>query len=160
MVGGRGGRGVKVSKRDMWQTLAAQGRDPAVMFDALGLKTPGPKRAQAAPERDVLNAVLAMLRTHPAVAWAARVNSGAYKTPDGRFIRFGFAGCPDILGQMKCGQFLAIECKSDIGRATEDQAAFIDKVLKFGGKAGIARCVEDALAIVDAPGVVTVWQQP
>lgn len=141
---------MKLTNRELWNAGALYG-DPT----KLGARDPGLRRHNAKPEQGVLNAVLAMLRLHPAVAWAARINSGAYKTPDGRFIRFGFPGCPDIVGQMKpahsggAGAFLAIECKSDAGRATDEQAAFIDKVKQFGGKAGIARSVDDALAILE-----------
>lgn len=114
----------------------------------LGVGPARAKRTNAKPEQGVLNAVMMLCRTHPAVAWAARVNSGAYKTPDGRFIRFGFVGCSDIIGQMKDGGFLALECKSDRGAATEDQQAFIDRVRANGGCSGLVRSVDDAIATI------------
>src|SRR5258708_2902001 len=39
-------------------------------------------------ERDVLRAVLAALRAHPAVAWVVRLNSGTFVV-DGRYIKAG-----------------------------------------------------------------------
>jgi hypothetical protein len=134
----------KLTNRQLWNAGQLYG-DPALM----GAHPPGPKRTNAKPEAQVLNAVLLLLKTHPKVAWAARVNSGAYKTPDGRFIRFGFVGCPDILGQMKDGRLLAIETKAPGKHATDDQRAMLDKVTANNGRAGVARCVEDALRIVN-----------
>lgn len=134
---------MKVTNRELWNACSLWG-DPA----KAGAKDPGPQRARGKPEQGVLNSVLSLLRVHRKVAWAQRMNSGAYKTPDGRFIRFGFPGCPDIIGQMRDGRILMIECKSDDGRVTEDQRAVLAKVRQHGGCAGVARNVDDALAIV------------
>lgn len=125
----------------------SNGGDGSLIKD-LGIGAPRAKRTNAAPEQQVLNSVLLLCRTHPAVAWAARINSGAYKTPDGRFIRFGFVGCSDIIGQMRDGSFLALEVKSQSGAITEDQQAFIDRVRKNGGCAGLVRSVDDAIATI------------
>lgn len=134
----------KISNRELFNAGRLYG-DPTL----IGARDPGPKRTNAKPEQGILNAVLAMLRTHPKVAWAARINSGAYKTPDGRFIRFGFVGCPDILGQMRDGRILMIETKAPGKHPTEDQQAMLDKATKHNGLAGVARSVDDALAIVE-----------
>jgi hypothetical protein len=115
----------------------------------MGAHDPGPRRAQKHPEQDVQNAILARLRLHPAVAWLVRINSGAYKTSDGRFIRFGFPGCPDLLGQMRDGRIIMLEVKSDTGRVTDEQRAVIERVVSNKGVAGVCRSVEDALAIVN-----------
>jgi len=136
---------VRLSARELWRSLSLYG-DPATA----GAAEPKAKRTNAQREQLVLNAVLQMLRVHPQVAWAARINSGAYKTPDGRFIRFGFPGCPDIIGQMKDGRILMIETKSALGKVTDEQNAMLCKVLRHGGCAGVARSVDDALAIVNA----------
>jgi hypothetical protein len=44
--------------------------------------------------------------------------------------------------------FTAIECKFK-GRATEEQLAFIDTVRRAGGRAGVARSVEEARGIIE-----------
>lgn len=44
--------------------------------------------------------------------------------------------------------FTAIEVKSHTGRATSEQLAFIDLVRRAGGRAGIARSVEEARRII------------
>ncbi len=138
-----------LTRRELYNSLALYG-DPA----KAGVAKPGPKRANAAPEQAILNAILAMLRLHPKVAWVARVNSGAYKTPDGpggkgRFIRFGFAGCGDILGQMRDGRILMLEVKSEHGRLSDAQIVMLQKVTANRGVGGMVRSVDDALAIVD-----------
>lgn len=86
-------------------------------------------------ESDVLSACLHLLSVHPAVAWAARMNTGAYEV-DGRYVRFGFVGCSDIMGQMKDGRLLAFECKRPGGKLTWEQEAFLDRVRRHKGLAG------------------------
>lgn len=148
-AGTEGSQQMKLTRRQSFNAHLLFAPSPQAVTAWTGMEQPGPKRHNKAPEKQVLNAVLSALRTHPKVAWVVRMNSGAYKTPDGRFIRFGFAGCPDLLGQMRTGALLMIECKSDVGRVSEDQQAVIDRVVQNGGHAGVARSVEDALAIVD-----------
>ena len=71
-------------------------------------------------ERDVLKAAIQLLALHPRVAWAHRFNSGAY-ADGGRYIRFGFVGCPDIIGQMTDGRILCLEIKRPGKKLSEDQ---------------------------------------
>jgi hypothetical protein len=96
----------------------------------------------------VLSAVLQFLLFHPLVAWAERMNSGAMAL-DGRYVRFGFVGCPDVLGQLKDGRFLAVECKAEGGSLTKAQSTFLARVERFGGVSGVARSVDDAAAILE-----------
>jgi hypothetical protein len=44
--------------------------------------------------------------------------------------------------------YTAIEVKSKRGRPTPEQSAFLDAVRRAGGRAGIARSVEDAGRII------------
>lgn len=109
------------------------------------------RKPQSGPEAGVLSAVLKALSIHPAVAWVRRMNTGAFKVgtgPSSRFVRFGFPGCSDIIGQMKDGRFLAVECKAEKGKLSDAQVAFIDTVRAAGGVAGMARNVDDALLII------------
>ena len=102
-------------------------------------------------EREVQKAILQYLGLCPHVAWAQRFNTGAasssYTTKDGttnkRFVRFGFKGCADIIGQLKSGHLLAIECKRKGGKATESQEAFLQTVLTHNGLAIIAMEIGD-----------------
>ncbi len=131
------------------------------------------KAAQRAPrvaERDIQAAALELLQAHPAVAWAARINTGAgFLVPAGiwrrllageraqaiwaRFVRFAFPGCPDVLGMLRGGRFLACEIKARDGRVSDDQARFLALVGRWGGLALVVRDVgELADALREAAG--------
>lgn len=105
------------------------------------LKHPEPKEA------DVLHAVLTFLAYHKGVAWAHRMNTAAgrlvRKNGYSQFMRFGFPGCPDVLGQLRDGRSLAVECKSPSGTVTPEQTAFLACVRANGGVAVLARSVND-----------------
>jgi hypothetical protein len=107
------------------------------------------QRATPAPlERDVLPAVLEALRLHPRVAWCHRFNTGAMEV-DGRNVRFAFAGCSDILGQLKDGRFLAVEVKRPSGMPTTAQVEFLGLVERSGGVAFVARGADDVFAVLN-----------
>ena len=90
------------------------------MIDLFGLEQQ-PKRIHDKPEAAALLEVLKALNTHPAVAWCERMNSGAARM-GARFVRFGFKGCPDVLGQLKDGRLLGVEVKAKAGRLRPEQA--------------------------------------
>ena len=116
---------------------------PAADTDLLGdeIQTP---RTNSRPEAAALVEVLKALRTHPAVAWAERMNTGAAKVGN-RFIRFGWPGCPDVLGQLKDGRFLAVEVKAQAGRLRPEQALFLARIRAAGGVSFVARDCRDVL---------------
>lgn len=101
-------------------------------------------RTHAKPEAAALVEVLKTLRAHPAVAWCERVNSGAAKV-GGRFIRFGWTGCPDVLGQLKDGRLLGVEVKAENGRLRPEQTVFLERIRAAGGVAFMARNCRDVL---------------
>lgn len=113
----------------------------------LKLTRPEPKEA------DVLSSILRALRIHPAVVWAHRMNSGAGKLQVGKghsqFIRFGFPGCPDVIGQLVTGHALLIEVKRPSGRVDPKQAAFIETARVNGAVAFVARSVADVWQVLD-----------
>jgi VRR-NUC domain len=78
------------------------------------------------------------------------MNTGAVKIPvpggRDRFLRFGFPGCPDIIGQLIDGRLLAVEVKSPTGRPTTEQTAFLKRVADNGGVAVLAKSVDDVVA--------------
>lgn len=98
-------------------------------------------------EANIMNACLVALSEAGCTVW--RQNTGAYKEPKtGRLIRYGLCvGSSDILGIAPDGRFLAVETKTETGAIRPGQREFIWAVRKAGGYAGIARSVEDALAI-------------
>lgn len=140
---------------------------------------PRRKRARTRPprldplERDVQRAVLERLLLDPRVAWCCRLNTGAARYQDGkgreRFVRFGFPGMSDVVGQMAplswsqeegrgspldClgGAFLAVEVKRCRTKLTDDQRAFLLRVREAGGVAGVARSADDVDAILRGEG--------
>jgi hypothetical protein len=84
------------------------------------------------------------------VAWAKRMNTGAAKLK-GFFVRFGFVGCSDILGQLKDGRLLAIECKAADGKLSPEQRDFLDQVRRNRGVAGTARSIQDVDTLLEKP---------
>jgi hypothetical protein len=121
----------------------------AAMRKPLRLTRPEPTEAA------VLDAVRCSLRLHPAVAWVERINTGAAMVGEGarrRFVRFGFKGCADLIGQLRDGRFLAVETKRPSNRngATEEQMAFLCRVRNGGGIAFVAWSVDEAWKQIDA----------
>lgn len=112
------------------------------MFDLFGLEQQ-PKRSNDCPESAALVEVLKALRAHPAIAWCERMNSGAAKVGN-RFIRFGWPGCPDVLGQLKDGRLLGVEVKSPTSKLRPEQAVFLERIRGAGGVAFMARDCRDA----------------
>jgi hypothetical protein len=114
------------------------------------LTRPEPKEA------DVLSAVLTALAMHPRVAWAHRFNVGAgklvRKNGASQWMKFGFPGCPDILGQLRTGELLAVEVKRPSGKESPEQVAFLDCVRANGGVAVVARSVDDLWAALQPQG--------
>ena len=112
-------------------------------------------KALAPTEHQVQTAILRYLAVSPRVAWAQRINTGAVKiqAPGGkdRFVRYGFPGCSDIIGQLTDGRFLAVEVKSHSGRATDAQEAFLALVATHGGVAVLARSVDDLTPLLEMP---------
>jgi hypothetical protein len=115
-------------------------------------------------ERDIQNDIQRELSRGPNRLF--RVNAGnAYQgriieqTPDRLIlspwypIKLAAEGVSDLIGWTTPSHgetlaiFTAIEVK-DRGKPTAEQLAFISMVLKAGGRAGVARSVEDARAIL------------
>ena len=119
-------------------------------------------------EQDTVAAILQLLHAHRIPAW--RINTGATKI-GGRFIRFGAVGMSDIVGIRwttdgvhqygpMIGQFLAIEVKSAKGTVTPAQQSFLDQVNEAGGKAFVARNVDDVARELGFPPSPTFGGQP
>ena len=120
------------------------------MNDLLGDALPL-ERKNARPEAAALYEVLLALNSHPAVAWCERVNSGAARVGN-RFVRFGWPGCPDVLGQLKDGRLLGVEVKSGKGRLRPEQSIFMERIRCAGGVAFVARDCRDVARELMAQG--------
>jgi hypothetical protein len=99
-------------------------------------------------EREVQDAVIALCKMHKSVAWIYRMNTGATKIGE-RFIRFGFPGLSDVIGQSITGRFIAIEVKREGEKPTEAQQSFLNMVAINGGIAGCAHSAQEAWDILD-----------
>lgn len=107
-------------------------------------------------EADVLASVLEYLayaERQGRVIWHARTNTGAGRLQRrdgtaGQWLRFGWPGCPDILGQLPGGRLLALEVKRPSGRVRPEQAAFLAKARDGGAVAAVVRSVDDVHRLV------------
>lgn len=105
-------------------------------------------RTNSKPEAAALVEVLKTLRAHPMVAWCERMNSGAARI-SGRFVRFGWIGCPDVLGQLTDGRLLGVEVKAERGKLRPEQIIFLERIRSAGGAAFMARDCRDVLREMD-----------
>ncbi|OQW85823.1 MAG: nuclease [Rhodoferax ferrireducens] len=110
--------------------------------DLFGMAVSPTKRTNDRPEAAALCEVLMALKAHPAVSWCERMNSGAARV-GGRFIRFGFTGCPDVLGQLRDGRLLGVEVKAPKGKLRPEQAVMLQRIAGAGGVAFVARDCRD-----------------
>jgi hypothetical protein len=65
-------------------------------------------------------------------------------------VRYGQPGSPDLWGPLKNGRLFAIECKTEHGRLTTDQAAWWIAARKWNVQGGVARSVAEAMALLNA----------
>ena len=105
------------------------------------------------PEAAALVEVLKALSAHPAVAWCERMNSGAVRIGK-RFVRFGWKGCPDVLGQLKDGRLIGVEVKAPEGKLRPEQAVFLERIRCAGGVSFVARDCRDVMQELDKAGKV------
>lgn len=110
-----------------------------------------PRHELDIPEGRLQPMVLAHLLTIPGVkVW--RFNVGAAVDRTGRKIKFGVPGQADIGGLMllPCGigQRLEVECKTPVGRQSQDQKTWQADIERHGGLYILARSLTDALVPV------------
>ncbi len=99
----------------------------------------------------VKECLLALSRVPGVKVW--RCNTGALKAADGRVVRFGFTGCPDICGfatvalpnGSPVALFIGVECKTQRGTQREAQEAFERVSLAHGAAYVLARSASEAV---------------
>jgi hypothetical protein len=116
------------------------------------ISAPQRQQRRVAFERDVLAAVLKLLRLHPRVAWAHRMNVFAMKVAD-RYVKAGFRGMADITGQLKDGRRLEVEVKRPGERMTPEQEVFLTVVRSHGGVALCVHSIDELATELVAHGV-------
>lgn len=77
-----------------------------------------------------------------------RMNTGVFKTEDGRTVKCGMPGTSDLLFVGR-GYIAWIEVKTPTGKPTAEQLKFIKIMQELGHRAGVARSVEEALEIIN-----------
>lgn len=79
-----------------------------------------------------------------------RVNVGAFRTADGRFITSGVPkGFPDLFGFRKSdGKAVFIEVKTSKGRPSAEQKKFLETMRNYGVIAGVCRNPEEAINLI------------
>jgi hypothetical protein len=95
-------------------------------------------------ETDIQNQIRKALSEYGIVI---RQNTGNFLLADGRRISCGVKGLSDLLfiGE---GFVAFIEVKNEKGQPSREQLDFITAVRARGHKAGICRCVEDAVRLI------------
>jgi len=102
-----------------------------------------------------------LFRINSGLAWQGQVIEHTARRLillDPRPVKLGVPGMSDLIGWTTEGGpgyewprhavFCAVEVKGPRTRTTREQAAFIDLVTRHGGRAGIARSVEEAGLII------------
>ena len=110
-------------------------------------------------EHQIQQRILLALGRGAARLW--RNNTGCLPDANGRMVRFGLCKgsadligyttvtiTPDMVGQ-RLAVFTAVEVKTPTGRPTPEQTAFLKHIQDAGGRAGIARSIDDAVRITE-----------
>jgi len=94
-------------------------------------------------ESKIQAAIMNMLIINHNVAWAHVTTNGSAKMK-GFYVKLGYTGMSDIIGQTRKGKLFAIEVKKPGETPSKNQQDFINMVLDNNGIAGVAESVEDA----------------
>lgn len=101
-----------------------------------------------------------LFRVNAGISWAGKIAERTARKLvliDYHPVKLGPAGFSDLAGWSRQGGraiFTAIETKFGRHQPTPEQLAFLRLVLAAGGRAGVARNLEDAAAILNAsPGM-------
>jgi hypothetical protein len=102
-------------------------------------------------EQQIMKSIQAVLSARSASTRVFRNNVGRYKDSRGAWLTYGLGvGSADLVGIVApSGRLFAIEVKTPEGKTTPEQDAWLATIRRFGGVAGVARSVEEAMAIVD-----------
>lgn len=109
-------------------------------------------------EQTIQQRIRLALSRGPVRLW--RNNTGALRDQRGQLVRYGLCqGSADLIGYrsvvvtpemvgQRIAQFTAVEVKAATGSTTPEQEAFLRLVAEAGGVAGVARSVDDAVALI------------
>ena len=77
----------------------------------------------------------------------ARHQVGTFYTRDGRPVRIGVVGMPDVTACVR-GRYIAVECKGHRGRLSKYQKNFREAITKAGGKHFVPKTMADIAEMV------------
>jgi len=115
-------------------------------------------------ESEVMRGIASVLKTHPRVAVALRINSGTAKGYNGMPVAFhrllrGRGVVTDYIGLLRDGRPFAIEAKkpdwkpakTGTGRylREQEQDRYIQGTVELGGVGGFCKSVDEAIAIIE-----------
>jgi len=78
-----------------------------------------------------------------------RAGSGAFKTQQGRYVKTGRPGVPDIVCCRPGGRFCGLEVKTETGRQSEAQKHAEQDIKALGGEYHIVRSVSDVKKVLN-----------
>lgn len=108
------------------------------------------RNIQEIPESVVVGSCLSLLSILGIYAW--RNNTGALRDKNGRMVRYGLRGSADIIGILKDGRFLAVECKREGGRVRSEQIEFLNRIKENGGVAGVVHNTDELMTLLKESG--------
>lgn len=105
-------------------------------------------------ETEIVRQCLGQLRLWGYCVWRNNTGAAVYTNAAGkrRLVRYGEPGVSDILGVLPGGRMLAVECKTDSGRLSDAQEAFLARVRQAGGLALVVRSVTELQALLREAG--------
>lgn len=100
-------------------------------------------------EAALMHRIMIAVSTSGALVWRNHVGRGRHAS--GNYVAMGLGkGSADIIGLVPPhGRWIAIEVKTKAGIVSPDQQRWLELVRRWGGVTGVARSVEDALALVE-----------
>lgn len=99
---------------------------------------------------ELVNNLLIALGSRPDLGKFWKRNTGAFKTDEGHYIKYGLTGAADIEGLLVSGRHIEIECKTGTGRLSSAQQNFKAMILKYGGVFIEARGIREVLSEIEA----------
>lgn len=102
------------------------------------------------PETALQNQIRLAVSQHLPHITLWRNETGAFKTLNGRVVRFGLCpGSADLIGiKRPTGQFIAIEVKLPGQKLKPDQTHFLQHIRTHGGIAGMVTSIQQALSLL------------
>jgi hypothetical protein len=105
-------------------------------------------------EKQVLNSILQYYGMFPNKIRLLRYNAGKISITDDkkgktRYFIAGVKGAPDIIGLLKGGAFVGIECKYGKNKLSPHQETFLNDINKLGAITIVAYSLDDVRKVLD-----------